>query len=81
MRHYILFTATGYNGEPKDAKAALLGFERMIEGFEATSQMTLKVSEHSFLFDRGNDIALFGKVVAAAEAQHLKYEVKFLSED
>lgn len=81
MKHYVLFHANGYNGLANVSTDALAGFEDKIGKLVATSEETLKLGPYSMLFDRENDVAMFGKFVAAAEAQHLKYTVKYLSKD
>lgn len=81
MNHYVLFYVEGYNGDQAQAEPVLHGFEGLLDKLAAESGTIKRLGAHSILSQRGNDVGILGRVIAAAEGAHLKYQVRYLDEN
>ena len=79
--HYILFHVLDYKDEPNNAEAALQGFDNKCERIVLPNGKSRKLGENSWLLHRDTANKPFAELVIAAEAQHLKYEVLWLTSD
>ena len=73
--NYILVSVQKTPGEGIDASQAWLPF------LANTQHISLSSSENVWLLERDSEVHALVKIVAAAEAQRLRFEVVFLSSD
>ena len=79
--NYILVSVQKTPGEGIDASQAWLPFLANTQHISLSSSDSRRIAENVWLLERDSEVHALVKIVAAAEAQRLRFEVVFLSSD